>query len=125
MELYPIKTEADYQAALQEIELLFDADPNTPECDRLEVLSTLIEAYEEEHFPIGLPDPIEAILYYMEARGLSQHDLELSLGSQADVSDVLSRRSPLTLEMIQKLTQALGIPAEILVQPYDLVQARA
>ncbi|MBD2564229.1 MULTISPECIES: helix-turn-helix domain-containing protein [Nostoc] len=125
MELRPIRTQADYQEALREIELLFDAVPNTPECDRLDVLSTLVEAYEKAHFPIEKPDPIEAIQYYMDTRGWSRRDLELCLGSRARVSEILSRKRSLTLEMIRKLNQELGIPAEILIQPYDSVQTSA
>jgi HTH-type transcriptional regulator/antitoxin HigA len=125
MELRPIKTETDYQLALQEIELLFDAAPNTPECDQLDILSTLAEAYEKAHFPIAMPDPIEAIHYYMDTRGLSRRDLEPYLGSRARVSDVLSRKRFLTLEMIRKLNQELGIPAEILIQPYQSLQTPA
>ena len=125
MELRPIRTEIDYQEALREIELLFNAAPNTPEYDQLDVLSTLVEAYEKKHIPIAIPHPIEAIYYYMETRGWSRHDLEPCLGSQARVSDVLSRKSPLTLEMIRKLNQELGIPAEILIQPYKSVQIPA
>ena len=92
MELRPIRTETDYQAALKEIEILFDALPNTPEFDRLDLLSTLVEAYERVHYPIDAPDPIEAILYYMEARGLSPGDLDPCLGSPTNVSEVLSRK---------------------------------
>jgi HTH-type transcriptional regulator / antitoxin HigA len=125
MELRPIRTEADYQAALKEVELLFDAQPNTPEYDHLDLLSTLVEAYEKVHHPIEAPDPIEAILYYMDTRGLSQRDLEPCLGSQARVSEVLSRKRSLTLEMIRKLNQELGIPAEVLIQPYESIQTPA
>ncbi|MEH1885759.1 helix-turn-helix domain-containing protein [Nostoc sp.] len=125
MELRPIRTQADYQKALREIELLFDAVPNTPECDRLDILSTLVEAYEKAHFPIEKPDPIEAIQYYMDTRGWSRRDLESCLGSRARVSEILSRKRSLTLEMIRKLNQELGIPAEILIQPYDSVQTSA
>ncbi|MEH2148050.1 helix-turn-helix domain-containing protein [Nostoc sp.] len=125
MELRPIRTQADYQEALREIELLFDAVPNTPEYDRLDVLSTLVEAYEKAHFPIEKPDPIEAIQYYMDTRGWSRRDLESCLGSRARVSEILSRKRSLTLEMIRKLNQELGIPAEILIQPYDSVQTSA
>ena len=119
MEIRPIKTEADYQAALEEIERLFDAAPNTPEGDRLEVLTTLVEAYEEKHYSIPLPDPIEAILYYMESRGLSRRDLEPYIGSCARVSEVLNRKRPLTIRMIRKLHTGLGIPADVLIQPYE------
>ncbi|MFQ4134972.1 helix-turn-helix domain-containing protein [Nodosilinea sp. PGN35] len=125
MDLRPIKTEADYQDALQEIELLFDAAPGTAEADRLDVLSTLVDAYENVHFPVELPDPIEAIHYYMEARGWSPQDLEPCLGSRAWVAEVLSRQRSLTLEMIRKLNQELGVPAEILIQPYSAFQTSA
>ncbi|WP_449416416.1 helix-turn-helix domain-containing protein [Phormidium nigroviride] len=125
MELRPIRNETDYQEALREIELLFNAAANTPEYDRLDVLSTLVEAYEKKHIPIAIPDPIEAIYYYMETREYSHRDLESCLGSQATVSEVLSRKHPLTLEMIRKLNQELGIPAEILIQPYQSVKIPA
>lgn len=125
MDLRPIKTEEDYKNALREIESLFDAAPGTAESDRLEVLSTLVDAYEKIHFPVELPDPIEAIHYYMEARGWSQQDLEPCLGGRAGAFAVLSRQRFLTLDMIRKLNQELGIPAEILIQPYGAVQASA
>jgi len=125
MELRPIKTETDHQDALRAIELLFNAAPNTPEGDRLEILGTLVEAYEKVHFPIGLPDPIEVIQYYMDTRGWSLRDLEPCFGSRTRVSEVLSRKRSLTLEMIQKLNQKCGIPAEILIQPYEVVQTSA
>ena len=125
MEIRPIRTQTDYQEALREIELLFDAAENTPSGDRLEILSTLVEAYEKTHFPIELPDPIEAIHYYMDTRGLSRRDLEPCLGSRARVSEVLSRKRTLTLEMIRKLNQELNIPAEILIQPYESKQVPA
>lgn len=125
MEICPIRTEIDYQKALQEIELLFDATPNTPEYDRLDILSTLVEVYEKKHLPIELPDPIEAIHYYMDTRGWSRRDLESCLGSRARVSEVLSRKRSLTLEMIRKLNQELGVPAEILIQSYESLQIPA
>ena len=125
MEIKPIKNEADYQASLKEIEQLFDAVPDTPEGDRLEVLSTLVEAYEEKHYSIPMPDPIEAILYHMESRGLSRRDLELLIGSRARVSEVLNRRRPLTMDMIRNLHKGLGIPAEILIQPYHTLKNAA
>jgi HTH-type transcriptional regulator / antitoxin HigA len=125
MELRPIRTETDYQEALREVEALFDAAPNTPECDRLDVLSTLVEVYEKREFPIALPDPIEAIQYYMEARGWTRRDLEPCIGSRARVSEVLSRKRSLTLEMVRKLNQQLGIPAEVLIQPYESMQTPA
>jgi HTH-type transcriptional regulator / antitoxin HigA len=122
MELRPIRTESDYRAALKEIEGLFDTAAHTPEFDRLDILSTLVAAYETVHFPIEKPDPIEAIYYYMDALGLSRQDLEKYFGNQETVSEVLSRKRALTLEMIQKLNQALGIPAEILIQQYQPVK---
>jgi HTH-type transcriptional regulator/antitoxin HigA len=125
MEIRPIRTQTDYQEALREIELLFDVAENTPECDRLDILSTLVEAYEKTHFPIELPDPIEAIQYYMDTRGWSRRDLEACLGSRARVSEILSRKRTLTLEMIRKLNQELRIPAEILIQPYESAQIPA
>ncbi len=123
IEIKPIRTEADYEAALAEIEQLFEAIPGTPEGDRLEILTTLVEAYEEKHYPIPLPDPIEAILYYLESRGLSRRDLESYLGSRARVSEVLNRKRPLSLEMIRRLHSGLKIPAEVLIQPYEHKQA--
>jgi len=121
MDIKPIKTEEDYQAALEEIRSLFHALPDTPEGDRLEVLAALVKAYEKKHYPIPLPDPIEAIEYYMESRGLSRQDLEPYIGSRARVSEILNRRRRLTLRMIRNLEAGLGIPAGILVQQYSLV----
>ncbi len=125
MEIKPIKTETDYEAALKEIERLFDAKSGTAEADRLEVLTTLTEAYEEKHYAIPLPDPIEAILYHVESRGLSRRDLEPFIGSRARVSEVLNRRRPLTMEMIRKLHDGLGISAEVLIQPYRTLKDAA
>lgn len=118
MEIKPIKNETDYQAALEEIDSLFDAAPDTPEGDRLEVLTTLVEAYEERHYSIPMPDPIEAIVYHLESRGLARRDLEPFIGSRARVSEILNRKRPLTMEMIRNLHKGLGIPAEVLIQPY-------
>lgn len=125
MELRPIKTESDYDNALQEIDRLFKAEPNSPECERLDILITLVEAYEQQHYPIEAPDAIEAILYYLEARGLSARDLEASIGSQEQVSAILNRQQPLTLDMIRRLNQDLGISAEVLIKPYSLAQNSA
>ena len=102
--------------------MLFDAQPNTPELERLDILSTLVEAYEKTHYPISSPDPIEAIAYYMESRGFSSKDLEGCFGSHEVVLEILARKQLLTLEMIRCLNQELGIPAEILIQPYNLVE---
>jgi HTH-type transcriptional regulator/antitoxin HigA len=123
VDIKPIKTEADYQAALAEIEQLFEARPGTQEGDRLDVLATLVEAYEEQRYQLPLPDPVEAILYHMDSRGLSRRDLEPYLGSRARVSEILNRRRPLSLDMIRRLSQGLGMPAEVLIQPYECKQA--
>lgn len=125
MEIKPIKTETDYEAALEEIERLFNAKPGTREADRLEVITTLTEAYEEKLYAIPLPDPIEAILYHLESRGFSRHDLEPFIGSRARVSEVLNRRRPLTMEMIRKLHDGWGISAEVLIQPYRTLKDAA
>ena len=121
MNIKPIKTEEDYKAALEEISRLIEAEiePDTPDGDRLEVLSILVEYYEEENYPVPLPDPIAAINYYMESRGLSRADLEPFIGTRARVSEILSRKRPLTLRMIRNLQEGLGIPAEVLIQPYE------
>lgn len=118
MDIRPIRTETDYEATLAEIERLFDAAPDTPDGDRLEVLVTLVEAYEAQHYSVPAPDPVEAIEYYMESRGLSRSDLEPYIGSRARVTEILNRRRPLSLRMIRQLHKGLGIPAEVLVQPY-------
>jgi HTH-type transcriptional regulator / antitoxin HigA len=125
MNIKPIKTEADYESALKEIETLFGAEPGTPKGDQLDILITLVEAYENEHYPIPQPDPIEAIHYYMETRELSRIDLEEYIGSRARVSEILNRKRALTLSMIQRLYEGLGIPAEVLVQPYKLASAQS
>lgn len=112
-----IKTEADYDTTLAEITTLMDAEPGTPEGDRLDVLVTLVETYEAKHWRIDPPDPIEAIKLRMQQRGLSRRDLERVLGSKSRVSEILNRKRPLTLEMIRRLHATLGIPAESLIQP--------
>jgi HTH-type transcriptional regulator/antitoxin HigA len=122
MEIRPIKTEADYEAALAEIEALWEAEPGTPEGDRLEVLTTLVEAYEDAHYSIPSPDPIEAIRYHMESRGLVRRDLEPYIGSRARVSEILNRKRPLSLTMIRRLNKELGIPADVLIAPYEYQQ---
>jgi HTH-type transcriptional regulator / antitoxin HigA len=116
MEIKPIRTEADYEAALAEVERLWGAEPGTPDGDRFEVLFTLVEAYEEKQYPILPPDPVEAIKYFMESRGLERRDLEPYIGPGGRVSEVLNRKRPLTLAMIRKLNAGLGIPAEVLIQ---------
>lgn len=117
MKLRPIKTDHDYQVALALVESLFDAQPNTPAGDKLDILTTLIEAYESQHFPIPLPDPVAALEYYLESRGRTRRDLEPYIGSRARVSEVLNRKRPLTLMMIRRLHTGLGIPADVLIQP--------
>jgi HTH-type transcriptional regulator/antitoxin HigA len=116
MQIRPIKTKTDHRAALKDIERLMDAKPGTPAGDRLEVLTTLVERYESLHEPIEPPNPVDALLYYMESRGLTRRDLYL--GSRARVAEVLNRRRPLTIEMIRKLHTGLGISAEVLIRPY-------
>jgi len=112
----PIKTEADYEAALERISDLMDAKSGTMEADELEVLATLVEYYEAEHYPIGMPDPIAAIRFRMEQAELNQRDLIPYIGSRSKVSEVLSGKRPLTLQMMRSLSQHLGIPAEVLLQ---------
>ncbi len=125
MEIKPIRTKQDYAAALKEIERLFDAKPGTADGDHLEVLTTLVHAYEEKHHTVPLPNPIDAIQYYMESRGLTRRDLEKYLGSRARVSEVLNRKRAITMEMIRNLHRGLGIPAEVLIQPYRTVKDAA
>lgn len=120
MEIIPIRNEADYEAALQEIEALFEAEFGSPAGDRLDILVTRVEAYEEKNHPVPPPDPIEAILFTMENRALSRKELEPYLGSRARVSEVLNRKRPLTLNMSRRLQEGLNIPAEILIRPYPL-----
>jgi HTH-type transcriptional regulator / antitoxin HigA len=115
MDIKPIKSERDYQHALKQIDRLMGARPNTPEGDLLDVLVTLVEAWEEKHWPIDPPDPVEAILFAMEHRGLSRRDLEPFIGSRARVAEVLNHKRSLTLPMIRRLHQGLGIPAEVLI----------
>ncbi len=117
MDIRPIKTETDYEWALAEIENLLEAEPDTPDGDRLDILVTLVEAYEDDFYSIPMPDPIEMILYTMESRGLTRRDLEPYIGTRARVSEILNRKRPLTLTMIRKLHTGLGISADVLVQP--------
>jgi HTH-type transcriptional regulator / antitoxin HigA len=117
MEVHPIRTEADYEATLREVSALVDLDPGpeTQEGERLDVLSTLVQAYEVRHHPIDPPDPIEAIKFRMEQQGLTPRDLEPMIGRSNRVYEVLARRRPLTLAMIRRLHRDLGIPAESLI----------
>ena len=125
MNLRPIKTEDDYRAALAEIEGIFQAAPEPPEGDRLDILTLLVEAYEEQHYPIPPPSPLDALEYHLESRGLTRRDLEPYLGSRARVTEVMNRRRGLTIDMIRRLHQGLGISAEVLIQPYPLVKSPA
>ena len=120
MNVQLIKTEDDYRATLREIEALMDAAPGSEAEDRLDLLATLVQAYEAKHYPILPPDPVEAILYRMECLGLSRQDLEPYIGSRGRVSEVLSRKRPLTMEMIRQLHDHLDIPADILIRPYPI-----
>jgi HTH-type transcriptional regulator / antitoxin HigA len=112
----PIKTEADYQAALARAGALMSSQPNTPDGDELEILTTLIELYEDKYFPIGLPDPIAAIQFRLEQSDRSVRDLIPIIGSEYLVAEVMSKRQPLTLEMIRALHHHLDIPADVLLQ---------
>ena len=116
MEIAPIKNQRDYRRALKEIDGLMMARRNTPEGDRLDVLITLVEAWERKHYPLDLPDPIEAIKYHMDQNGLAPRDLIPFIGSRNRVYEVLNRKRPLTLKMIGSLHEGLGIPAESLIK---------
>ena len=119
MNIKPIKTRADHRAALKEIETLMMAKLNTPEGERLDVLVTLVEAYERKHYAIDLPDPVEAIKFAMEQRGLSVKDLVPMIGAPNRIYEVLNRKRPLSLKMIWRLHKNLGIPAESLIRPME------
>ena len=117
MDIRPIRSKADYKATLKEISALMELDPKlgTPQGDRLDVLTTLVQAYEAKHLPITSPDPVEAIKFRMEQSGLSVKDLEPMIGKSNRVYEVLNRKRPLTLAMIRSLHQSLGIPADVLI----------
>lgn len=117
MEIKSIKTDADYRAALNAIETLMTAKLDTPEGEKLDVMVTLIEAYEAKHFPMDLPDPVEAIKFEMERKGLSVKDLEPMIGKSNRVYEILNHKRSLTLKMVWKLHEGLGIPAESLIKP--------
>jgi len=119
MNIRPIHNESAYKAALKEISILVDLDPEvgTQEGDRLDIMATLVQAYEAQHFPIELPDPIEAIKFRMEQSGMSPKDLVPMIGRSNRVYEVLNRTRPLTLIMIRKLHEQMGIPAESLIKP--------
>jgi len=116
-ELKPIRSEADYATALAEVAQLWGAKSGTPAGDRLDVLATLIDAYEAEHHPIDPPDPVAAIKFRMEQQGLSRRDLEPFIGTRTRVAEVLNRKRSLSIGMIRRLHQGLGISAEVLIRP--------
>ena len=119
MDITPIKTKQDHLRALKEIENLMTASRNSPEADRLDVLVTLVEAWETKHYPLDLPDPVAAIRYHMEQNGLAPKDLVPYIGGRGRVSEVLSRKRRLSLKMIWRLHRGLGIPAESLIKVDD------
>ena len=120
MQLRPIRNKREYQAALTEAETLWDTPVGSPAADRLEVLTLLIEAYEREHYPIEGPDPIDVLLHVMEARQMTRKDLEPYIGSRARVAEVLNRVRPLSLDMIRRLSSGLRLPADVLIQGYEV-----
>jgi HTH-type transcriptional regulator/antitoxin HigA len=120
----PIRTEADYNAALAEVERLWGAKSGTPKGDRLDVLATLIDAYENAHYPMDPPDPIEAIKFRMEQQSLTRKDLEGIVGSRTRIAEVLNRRRALSINMIRRLHEKLGISTDILIQPSQIKTIR-
>lgn len=118
MTIRPIKTEKDYERALQRLEFIFDAKPSTVEGDELEILGILIDEYEQSHFPIDLPDPIEAVKFRMEQMGYTQSDLAEVIGLKSRASEVLNKKRKLSLNMIRNLHNKMNIPTEVLIQPY-------
>lgn len=120
MDIKPIRNETDYQHAISELERLWGSAPGTPEGDKLDVLATLIEVYEEATEAIDPPDPVETLRHYIEIQDLSLKALVPYIGSEQQVVAVLERREPLSLEMIRRLRQGLGISADVLIQPYEL-----
>jgi len=116
-ELKPIRTKADYKRALAEVERLWGAKSGTQAGDRLDVLATLIDAYEAEHYPMDPPDPVEAIKFRMEQQGLSRKDLEPLIGTRTRVAEILNRKRSLSIGMIRRLHERLGISAEVLIRP--------
>jgi len=124
MQIKLIKSHEDYLKTLAEIEELFNAKPNTPQGDKLEILTMLIESYEEKYHKIDFPDPIDAIQYWMESRGIDRKELQKYIGSRARVSEILNKRRLLTLPMIRRLNAGLHIPAEILIKNQKPQQKR-
>lgn len=118
MDIKPIRTDKDYKRALKRLEIIFDSKPGSYEGDELEILGILIDQYENEHFPIELPDPIEAIKFRMEQMGFNQSDLADIIGSKSRASEILNRKRKLSLEMIRQLHDRLHIPTDVLIQTY-------
>lgn len=116
-EIKPIRTKRDYDGALKEVERLWGAKCGTPESDRLDVLATLIDVYEAEHYPMDPPDPIEAIKFRMEQQGLTRRDLEEIIGTRTRIAEVLNRKRGLSITMIRRLHERLGISADVLIRP--------
>lgn len=122
-DLKPIRTERDHAEAMAEIERLWGAPAGTPEGDRLDILATLVDAYESRQYPMDPPDPIDAIKFRMEQQGLSRRDLEAMIGTRTRVAEVLNRRRGLSISMIRRLHEKLGIPAEVLIRPSRIDRA--
>lgn len=122
MNIRPIKTEQDYKLALERLDMIFDASPNTPEGDEAEIISLLIENYENQHYPIEAPDPIEAIKIRMEEMNIKQKDLVGVIGGKSRVSEILNKKKRLTVDMIRKLEEMLNLSASILVGDYRLTK---
>ncbi|MCO4292404.1 helix-turn-helix domain-containing protein [Solitalea sp. MAHUQ-68] len=118
MNIKPIKSEKDYNDAMKRLEFLFDAKKGSPEGDELEILGILIDQFEREHFPVGLPDPVEAIKFRMEQLNYSQTDLAKIIGLKSRASEILNKKRKLSLEMIRQLHEKLNIPTDVLIQTY-------
>jgi HTH-type transcriptional regulator/antitoxin HigA len=124
MEIKPIRSNTDYERALQEIQRLWGAKEGTAEGDRLDVLATLVDAYEQKHFPIDTPEPIEAIRFRLEQQGLDERALVGVIGGRSRVYEVMRRKRPLSLDMIRRLHERFGIPAEVLIRPIRAARRR-
>jgi len=124
MEIKPIRTNADHERALREIQRLWGAKEGTADGDRLDVLATLVDAYEQKHFPIDAPEPIEAIRFRLEQQGLDERALVGVIGGRSRVYEVMQRKRPLSLDMIRRLNERFGIPAEVLIRPIRAARRR-
>jgi HTH-type transcriptional regulator/antitoxin HigA len=125
MEIKPIRTNADHERALREIQRLWGAKEGTADGDRLDVLATLVDAYEQKHFPIDAPEPIEAIRFRLEQQGLDERALVGVIGGRSRVYEVMQRKRPLSLDMIRRLNERFGIPAEVLIRPIRAARRRS